>query len=100
MTCGHTSCGLRVVCIELIFNSFFLFIGNSLCSGQFSFGIFYAYVKLKEQEIRNVHWISDVTILGRPELMKENFIPIFDKNSPWRTGALAEAYERTQGSAF
>jgi hypothetical protein len=75
--------------------SFFLFI-----SGQFSFGIFYAYVKLKEQEIRNVHWISDVTILGRPELMKENFIPIFDKNSPWRTGALAEAYERTQGSAF
>ena len=62
--------------------------------GQFSFGIFYAYVKLKEQEIRNVHWISDVTILGRPELMKENFIPIFDSAMPWRTGAMADAYER------
>jgi len=28
--------------------------------------------------------------------MKENFIPIFDPTSPWRTGAMAEAYERKQ----
>ena len=69
-------------------------LGELAFEGQFSFGCFYAYVKLKEQEIRNVQWISDVTILGRPELMKENFIPIFDPASPWRTGAMSEAYER------
>ena len=62
----------------------------------FFFSLFGRYVKLKEQEIRNVQWISDVTILGRPELMKENFIPIFDPTSPWRTGAMAEAHERKQ----
>ena len=67
--------------------------------GQFSFACFYAYVKLKEQEIRNVEWISNCTILGQPTIMKENFIGIFDMSSPWRTGALADAHERraTQG---
>ena len=62
--------------------------------GQFSFACFYAYVKLKEQEIRNVEWISNCTILGQPTIMKENFIGIFDMSSPWRTGAMADAHER------
>ena len=62
--------------------------------GQFSFACFYAYVKLKEQEVRNVEWISNCTILGQPTIMKENFIGIFDMSSPWRTGALADEHER------
>eukprot|EP00949_MAST-11_sp_MAST-11-sp1_P003356 g3356.t1 len=60
--------------------------------GQFHYGAFYAYVRLKEQEIRNIEWIANTTALAKPEIMKEHFLPIFWPESPWRTGQEAEQH--------
>lgn len=48
---------------------------------QMHFGVFYAYVKLKEQEIRNLVWISEC-ILQRRKDQIANFIPIFSRKDP------------------
>ena len=50
---------------------------------QMHFGVFYAYVKLKEQEIRNLVWITEC-ILQRRKDQINNFIPVFSKGSEWR----------------
>lgn len=51
--------------------------------GQMHFGVFYAYVKLKEQEIRNLVWISECIIQQqRNEINK--FVPVFSFHAPWR----------------
>lgn len=65
--------------------------------GQFCFAIFYAFVKLKEQEIRNVCWIANLTELRSTDDMRKHYIPIFDDKAPWRTGAMAEAAMRARG---
>lgn len=43
---------------------------------QMHFGVFYAYVKLKEQEIRNLVWISECILQRRKDQINK-YIPIF-----------------------
>lgn len=47
-------------------------------------GVFYAYVKLKEQETKNIVFFCDCIEQGHtPEL--GDIIPVFSKHSKWRT---------------
>lgn len=47
-------------------------------------GCFYAYVKLKEQEVRNLVWICECIVQNQRDSIN-NFIPIFSDSAPWRT---------------
>ena len=50
---------------------------------QMHYGVFYAYVKLKEQEIRNLVWIAECILqMQKDEIHK--FVPVFSQHSPWR----------------
>jgi V-type H+-transporting ATPase subunit d len=50
---------------------------------QFHFAVFYAYVKLKEQEIRNLVWVSEC-ILQQQKDEIHKFVPVFSQHAPWR----------------
>ena len=54
--------------------------------GQMHYGAFYAYVKLKEQEIRNLVWISECILQQQKEEIHK-FVPVFSFNAPWRAGS-------------
>lgn len=60
---------------------------------QMHFTVFYAYVKLKEQEIRNLVWISECILQQQKDEINK-FVPVFSQHAPWR-----EAKKRWSGLA-
>lgn len=50
---------------------------------QFHYAVFYAYVKLKEQEIRNLVWVSECILQQQKDEINK-FVPVFSQHSPWR----------------
>jgi len=44
---------------------------------QYHFGVFYAWVKLREQEIRNLEWISNMVIMNKKDCV-DDIVPIFN----------------------
>mmetsp|Transcript_9919 Transcript_9919/g.14516 ORF Transcript_9919/g.14516 Transcript_9919/m.14516 type:complete len:389 (-) Transcript_9919:170-1336(-) len=52
---------------------------------QMHFACFYAYVKLKEQEIRNLVWISECILQQQKDEINK-FVPCFSSHAPWRSG--------------
>merc|ERR1712176_686771 len=44
---------------------------------QYHFGVFYAWVKLREQEVRNVRWIANMIVLGTKDRIDDTIQPIF-----------------------
>lgn len=55
-----------------------------LCA--FISGCFFAYVKLKEQEVRNLVWICECIVQNQRDSIN-NFIPIFSDSAPWRNSS-------------
>jgi V-type H+-transporting ATPase subunit d len=50
---------------------------------QFHVAVFYAYVKLKEQEIRNLVWVSECILQQQKDEINK-FVPVFSQHAPWR----------------
>jgi len=44
---------------------------------QFHFGVFFAWVKLREQEIRNIRWICNMIVLSTKEHIDDTIVPVF-----------------------
>jgi len=48
---------------------------------QYHFGVFYAWVKLREQEIRNIRWVGDMIILNKKDEIDKTVVKIFQPRS-------------------
>jgi V-type H+-transporting ATPase subunit d len=45
---------------------------------QYHFGVFYAWVKLREQEVRNIRWIANMIVLNTKDRIDDTIVPIFN----------------------
>lgn len=45
---------------------------------QYHFGVIYSWVKLREQEIRNIRWISNMIVLNTKDHIDDTIVPIFE----------------------
>jgi len=44
---------------------------------QYHFGVFYAWCKLQEQQVRNIRWIANMIVLQTKDRIDETIVPIF-----------------------
>jgi V-type H+-transporting ATPase subunit d len=51
---------------------------------QMHYACFYAYAKLKEQEIRNLVWITECILQQQTDEINK-FVPVFSMHCPWRS---------------
>ncbi|GLD98434.1 hypothetical protein PINS_up007131 [Pythium insidiosum] len=80
----HQSQGVDNKSIDDAFYERDVQMGELAFQSQMHFACFYAYVKLKEQEVRNIVWICECIVQKQRDAIN-NFIPIFSDNAPWRS---------------
>jgi len=53
--------------------------------GQFNYASFYSFVRLKEQEIRNLVWICECIVQRQKDRVEDHFVRIFSREAEFRT---------------
>jgi V-type H+-transporting ATPase subunit d len=61
--------------LEDKFFEFEVYLNKKSFDQQFHYGIYYSFLRLKEQEIRNIVWIAECIAQQQKERI-QNFIPI------------------------
>mmetsp|Transcript_5363 Transcript_5363/g.9640 ORF Transcript_5363/g.9640 Transcript_5363/m.9640 type:complete len:393 (-) Transcript_5363:50-1228(-) len=54
--------------------------------GQSQYAAFYAFVRLKEQELRNLVWICECILQRQKDRARDHFVPIFSMEAGFRRG--------------